>query len=323
MIISASRRTDIPAFYSTWLLNRLKAGFACTRNPVNRHQVSRVPLTRDVVDGIVFWTKNPAPLLQNDELMEMLGDFPYYVQFTLTGYGADVEPHVPDAEGFLIPVFRELARRIGPQRVIWRYDPIFLSEKHAIDYHVYRFAELASQLQGCTERVVISFLDQYKKTERAMRGLGAAIPSPAQIDEIAGRIADCAHEHGLEVVTCAEAVDLEAYGIEHGACIDKGLLEKIGGYHLSEKLVKDKTQRRECGCFESVDIGAYDTCPHGCRYCYARSSEAAASANVAAHDPDSPLLVGHLEAGDKVIERKARSFIEPLDSSPGKQISIF
>jgi len=322
MIISASRRTDIPAFYSTWLLNRLKAGYSCTRNPMNPHQISKVPLTRDVVDGIVFWTKNPAPMMRNAELMELLKDYPYYVQFTLTGYGTDVEPHVPRVEDSVF-TFQKLAERIGPERVIWRYDPILLSDTYTIDYHVKHFQQLADALAESTKRVVISFIDMYRKIECTMASLGVRAPSADEMNQLAASLAEIAHDHGFQMTTCAEPVDLEAYGITHGSCIDKTLLERIGGYRFSSKLGKDKMQRPECRCCSSIDIGAYNTCAHGCRYCYANSSDASVRKNVAAHDPESPLLVGHVLPDDKITERKVQSFIEGVNGSPASQLSLF
>ena len=133
MIISASRRTDIPAYYALWFLRRLEAGFVCVRNPVNFHQVSRIPLSPEVVDGIVFWTKNPTPMLDR---LPLLKDYPFYFQFTLTAYAQDLEPGVPNKNEVIIPAFQELSRRIGPERVIWRYDPILPTPKYNIDYHV-------------------------------------------------------------------------------------------------------------------------------------------------------------------------------------------
>ena len=168
MILSASRRTDIPNYYSEWLVRRFRAGFLCVKNPMDHRQVSRIALNPDVIDCIVFWTKNPVPMFS---YLDEFSRYMYYFQFTLTGYGKEIEPGLPDKKKVLIPAFRELADRIGGERVIWRYDPIFLSDRYTVDYHVKAFAQIAEALAGKTQRVVISFLDVYEKTKRNMKGI--------------------------------------------------------------------------------------------------------------------------------------------------------
>ena len=168
MIISASRRTDIPTYYSEWFMQRIKEGYVLARNPMNAHQVSRISLNPEVVDGIVFWTKNPLPMLDK---LPLLKDYMYYFQFTLNGYEQDVEAGVPPKDKFIVPGFQRLSDMLGPERVIWRYDPILLNNKYTFNYHVQRFAELAKQLAPYTKQCTISFLDMYAKTERNMQGL--------------------------------------------------------------------------------------------------------------------------------------------------------
>ena len=162
MIISASRRTDIPTYYSEWFLNRIKDGFVYVRNPMNVHQISKISLSPDVVDGIVFWTKNPVPML--DKLYN-LQDYAYYFQFTVNSYGKDIEANIPSKNDIIVPAFRELSRIIGAEKVIWRYDPIMLTSKYTIDYHVNYFNELAKRLSGYTHKCVISFVDFYRNTQ--------------------------------------------------------------------------------------------------------------------------------------------------------------
>ena len=238
MILSVSRRTDIPNYYADWFYNRLQEGFLCVRNPMNAHQVSRISLSPAVVDGIVFWTKNPAGLLSR---LDELGAYPYYVQFTLTGYGRDVEPGLPDKRGVLIPVFRELAAITGPRRVIWRYDPVFISDRYTAAYHRKAFAEIAAALSGYTERVVISFLDYYKKTERNTAALHIARISEKEMSALAGAFAAVARTYGMEITSCAEPYDLQRVGVKQGSCIDKALLEDVIGRRLTGG--KDKSQR--------------------------------------------------------------------------------
>lgn len=293
MIISASRRTDIPAYYSQWFFRRLEAGFVCVRNPVNFHQVSRISLSPEVVDGMVFWTKNPIPMLDS---LPLLKDDPFYFQFTLTAYGQDLEPGIPSKNDIIIPAFQELSRKVGPERVIWRYDPILLTPKYTAEYHVHYFEELARRLSGYTQKCVISFVDLYRHLGKQFQPLDTA-----EIYELSGRFSDIAQKYHLTLETCAESIDLSQFGIRHGHCIDGGLLEKIIGQPLS--LVKDKNQREACGCMASIDIGMYDSCANGCKYCYANHSPAAVRRNIQAHNPASPLLCGDLTPEDTVRDR--------------------
>lgn len=303
MIISASRRTDIPTYYADWFLNRIKAGFVYVRNPVNAHQISHIDLSPEVIDGIVFWTKNPIPMLKR---LDILQDYIYYFQFTLNSYGPDVEQNIPSKEKIIIPAFQQLSDLIGPNRVIWRYDPIFLSETYTMDYHIHYFEKLAKRLSHYTKKCTISFLDLYRNTEKNIAKLSPSEFSIEQQDFLAGRIAEIAHSYGLEVDTCAEKIELEKYGIKHAHCIDGQLLETLSGCPLRVK--KDKYQRLECGCIESLDIGAYNTCRNGCRYCYANYSEKAVRTNSDKHDPDGPLLLGEIGPEDKITKRKMSSF---------------
>lgn len=297
MIISSSRRTDIPAYYSQWFFRRLEEGFVCVRNPVNFHQVSRVSLSPGVVDGIVFWTKNPLPMLDS---LQLLKDYPFYFQFTLMAYGQDLEPGVPSKNSTIVPAFQELSRRIGPERVIWRYDPILLTPKYTTDYHVRYFEELARRLSGYTTKCVISFVDLYRHLGQQFQSLGTA-----EIIELAGRLSEIAQKYGLMLETCAESLDLSQFGIRHGHCVDAELLEQIIGQPLSPS--KDKNQRAACGCMASIDIGMYDTCANGCKYCYANHAPAAVRRNLKSHDPSSPLLCGRLTPEDIVMDRVVAS----------------
>ncbi len=285
MIISASRRTDIPAFYFDWFLGRLGDGYALTRNPMNAAQVRRVSLAPDDVSGIVFWSKNPAPMLPH---LDALGAFPFYVQYTLNAYGADIEPGLPPlAER--IATLRRLAERIGPERVIWRYDPILLSPEYPEAFHEEAFSRLASALSGASHRVTISFIDFYAKIERrlAERGI-VGVPAPARV-AFAGRLQAVAARSGFVMDACAEDIDLTAAGVGRARCVDAALLANISGRPVPAR--KDPNQRPACGCAASVDIGAYDTCPHGCAYCYANRGAVPVSARLARHDPRAPFLM--------------------------------
>ena len=305
MIISVSRRTDIPTYYSEWFMNRIREGYALARNPMNAHQVSRISLSPEVVDGIVFWTKNPAPMLDK---LPQLKDYMYYFQFTLNAYEQDVEADVPLKHKYIVPTFQRLSEMIGPERVVWRYDPILVSDKYTVDYHVKYFELLAKKLASYTQKCTISFLDMYVKTERNVAGLNIQPWTLELQDAMAKSLAEIAHSYGLELETCAEGIELEKYGIKHAHCIDGELFAKLLGCPL--KVGKDKNQRKECGCVDSVDIGAYNTCRNGCRYCYANFNAKMVQNNQQRHNPLSPLLLGELQPDDKVTERKMTSCLE-------------
>ena len=303
MIISASRRTDVPAYYSEWFINRVQAGFVYVRNPMNHHQVSRICLSPDVVDGIVFWTKNPLPMLGR---LDELRDYMYYFQFSVTPYGEDVEPGIPSKREAILPAFKRLSDLIGADTVIWRYDPILINEKYSVDYHVRAFSKIAGELCGKTHRVTISFIDEdYRGVKSNVRELALSAFTEEMQVELSARLADIAHSHGLVIDTCAESLDLSQYGIGHARCINGELLSKLVGCPLV--VVKDKTQRPECGCVTSIDIGAYNTCKSGCRYCYANYSANSVDGNYAGHDPTSPLISGGIGEHDRISERDARS----------------
>lgn len=310
MIISASRRTDIPAFYSEWFERRVQEGFLYVRNPMNAHQVSEVSLAPDVVDCIVFWTKNPIPLMKR---LDSFAAFPYYFQFTLTGYGRDVEPNVPDKKGSLIPAFRQLSELIGPERVIWRYDPIAFTPKYTAEYHLHAIGEIARMLEGCTEKCVISFVDGYAYNRKALAEMESEDVRDDRLLEFCKRLAETAHGHHMAVATCSEKVDLDATGIEHNACVDARLIERITSRAMH--VGKDKSQRLECGCFASIDVGSYNTCGAGCRYCYARRSEKATERNLLSYNPSSPMLCDELGPGDAVYKRKMHSLFAPEEQA--------
>ena len=302
MIISASRRTDIPAYYSEWFWNRLREGYVLVRNPMNPYRVSRISLSSDVVDGIVFWTKNPIPMMDK---LDALRDYPYYIQFTLTPYEKDVECALPPKREVLIPALRRLSERIGKERIVWRYDPILLNDRYTVDHHVRMFRSMCDSLSGYTDACTISFLDLYRNMRGRIDPLGIRPPTAGQADEIACRFAEIAREYDLLINTCAEDGDYSRWGIGHGACIDADRLSRIGGVPL--KVGRDKNQRSSCGCAESIDIGNYHTCANGCVYCYANHSQSLTARSIAAYDPSSPLLCGRITDGDVISEREMKS----------------
>lgn len=302
MILSVSRRTDIPNYYSDWFLNRLGEGFLYVRNPMNPRQISKIELSPEVVDCIVFWTKNPEPMLKR---LGELDTYPYYFQFTLTGYGRDIEPGVPDKRENVIPTFQRLSKTIGPSRVIWRYDPILFTPVYTPEYHLRAFSCIAEALKGYTNRCVISFVDRYAKNSKSLQQLGAYELPQQELEVFATQISVIAAENGMTVTSCAEKMNLDHCGIGHSSCIDRQLIEEIIGCALTAG--KDRNQRPECGCVESVEVGTYDTCKNGCLYCYANSSTKQVARISQDYDPSSPLLCGRVADGDRVTERKVSS----------------
>lgn len=306
MIISVSRRTDIPAFYSEWFYNRIKEGFVYVKNPMNPKQISKILLTPEVVDCIVFWTKNPKPMLHNLAVIDDLG-IPYYFQFTLNSYNQDIETNVPLKKG-IIDTFKNLSEKIGRNRVIWRYDPILITEEVSLDYHKKYFEYIASKLHEHTNKCIISFIDFYKKCQRNLKPVNPIDFGDEIKRQLAESIQSIATKYDLKVETCSEDIELSSIGISHGKCIDDKLVEELCRGKI--KIDKDKNQREACGCVTSIDIGAYNTCKHGCLYCYANYNKEIVQKNAEKHNPSSPLLFGEVGPDDKISERKVKKLID-------------
>lgn len=296
MIVSASRRTDIPAFYFDWFCRRLGSGFVDVVNPFNRKQVSRISLKPDAVDCIVFWTKDPAPML---ERLDNLAAYHYYVQISITPYGRDVETNLrPKSE--IIETAQELSRRIGRERVVWRYDPILLNDTYPIARHLEWFENTVAALSPYVKRCVISFIDIYAKTKKNTQGLNIHELFEGEMHELATGLSRIVKGSGVVLQTCSEAIDLAQYDIIHGACIDGDLIEQITGKSISMK--KAKSQRPLCNCVESFDIGQYDTCIHGCRYCYANAGMEQARQGFDGHNPFGSVITGELNSDSHITE---------------------
>lgn len=292
MIVSASRRTDIPAFYTKWFMGRLRAGFCEVKNPFNAAQISHVPLSPDAVSAIVFWTRNPGPLLPHLPEILAMGHQPFFL-CTLMDNPRRLDPHCPGPETSL-PTFAALAQAL-PGRVTWRYDPIVLSEATPADWHRRTFERLAAALAGLTDRVTVSLMEPYRKIARRMAALAAdgfalLAPDRDEVIRLVTDLRDMAAARGMRLATCCQPEDFAAAGIEAGRCIDPDWLARYapGPFPVG----RDPCQRDRCGCAPSKDIGAYDTCLFGCAYCYATSSLERAKAANARHDPAAAALVG-------------------------------
>jgi len=315
MIVSVSRRTDIPAFYSEWFYNRIKEGFVYVVNPFNTKQVSKIELIPETVDCFVFWTKDAEPML---ERLDEIKDFKYYFQFTITSYRDDVELGTRMKKD-IINTFKMLSNKIGKEKVVWRYDPIFLNDFYTKEYHYEWFEKFCVLLEGYTEKCVISFLDLYKKTERNTKELNISAFNENNMNDIAKQLAIIASKYNIEIETCSEGIDLSQHGIKKGKCIDDKLVSKIIGEPISVK--KDDTQREVCGCVKSIDVGQYNTCKHHCLYCYANFNNKSVQDNSLKHDPNSPLLIGNLTGDEKITIREMKSIRAIKEST--EQISLF
>ncbi|MDD2272918.1 MAG: DUF1848 domain-containing protein [Desulfuromonadaceae bacterium] len=319
MIISASRRTDIPAFYAEWFMKRVRAGYFYRVNPFNSRQVSRFSLKAEEVDAICFWTKNPQPLMRHlDELDER--GLNYYFQFTLNPYDRIFEPGVPPLEE-RINTMIELAGRIGPEHVVWRYDPVILSSATPVPFHLEKGEEIAARIGRATRRLMFSFHDFYGRGKgrlsRALAGSGITledITAPAQhaaLDLVARGFKEIAERHNLQLFSCSEEMDLGAIGIRHGACIDGDLIRELFGVKVA--LRKDRNQRGACNCVASADMGSYNSCRYRCSYCYAKFNEGMIESNCRKHNPESPALIGEYD-GSIEAGTKHDQLIIPLDS---------
>lgn len=308
MIINTGQRTDIPAFYAQWLANRLKAGFVCVRNPYDPSQVSRYRIDPEVVDAIGFCTKNPAPMFSH---MRLLEDYGQYWFVTITPYGRDIEPNVPNKHR-IIDDFRTLSRMIGVNSIGWRYDPILLTDTYSMDYHIHAFKQIASALDGFTQTVVISFIDLYPKVRRNFPEIQAVAKDQRLL--LGKTLIEIASSHGMTVKPCAEGDELAAFGADCGGCMRIADYEKAIGKQLVAP--KRKGARAKCACYLSCDIGAYNTCKHLCKYCYANTNPSRVLEMSSSHDSESPFLIGNYRDGDRIHDVPQKSWVVRQMSLP-------
>ena len=262
MIISASRKCDIPNYASDWFIESIKKGTITF--PMNLFMERSINVTPDNTDCIVFWTKNPEPMMSR---INELSDYTYYFQFTLTGYSKRIEPGVPDKH-HMIEVFKTLSSMIGKEKVIWRYDPIFIFDVYNVEYHKRAFSQIAAALDGYATRCVFSFIDLYGKVAGNMARIHGRAPDADEAEKLVCFMAAHAKTHNMEIETCAEQGEFSKYGVNKGHCIDAKLIYSLTGKRIDES--KDNGQRTLCGCCKSVDVGTYHTCKNGCIYCYAK-----------------------------------------------------
>lgn len=290
MILNVSGRCDIPAFFSEWFINRYNMGYVDTRNPFNPKLVSRIYF-KDV-DIIVFCSKRPRPIIKYLKLINK----PIIFHITITPYKSDIE-HV-ESKKDVIESVKEISNIIGKNNVIIRYDPIFLSSKYNIDYHIKAFERLCSLVYPYTNTIIVSFIDMYKNVLKNIDSLKIKSFSEGDYKQIGENFSRIAHKYNLRVQTCFEKENLVKYGFDEGEC-----MSRVYAYQLTGKKFKP-WKARGCSCAEMVDIGAYNACPHMCRYCYANFDEDSIMKNYKNHNPNSSLLIGHIEKDDVIKVKK-------------------
>ncbi|MCH5296736.1 MAG: DUF1848 domain-containing protein [Ruminococcus sp.] len=301
MIINTGMRTDIPAFYSKWFMNRIREGYVLVRNPYYHEQVTKYLLNPDVVDALAFCTKNPAPMFP---YMNEISKFRQFWFITITPYGKDIEPNVPDKNA-VIESFKQLSDIVGVNAVGWRYDPIFITKKYSLEYHIRAFEKMAENLCGYTKQVVISFIDIYKKTKRNFPE--ARSVSSSERIEIGKAFAQIGRKYGMTIRSCFEGTDLEPYGVDVAGCMTHDIVEHAVGVKLD--VPKMPNARQGCNCLLGNDIGTYNTCGHLCRYCYANYDNQTVLDNMKRHNPNSPFLIGGHQKGDIITSAKQFSYL--------------
>lgn len=303
MILNTGSRTDIPAYYSEWFYNRIREGYVLVRNPYFPEQVSRFRLAPDVVDIICFCTKNPEPAL---ERIEELNAFRQLWYVTVTPYGKEIEPGVPEKVK-VMETLKRLSDKVGTKAISWRYDPIFITERYDLDFHIRSFEQMAANLKGYVDNCVISFIDLYEKTKRNFPGIKTVCQK--EREAIGKEFVSIGRRYGITIRSCCEGTELEKYGVDISGCMTKEVMERAIGCSINIPKGR-KPARRECSCLLGNDIGMYNTCAHGCIYCYANYDSETVMRNRKMHDPNSPLLIGGLRKEDRIKDAKQESFID-------------
>ena len=301
MIINTGCRTDIPAFYTKWLINRIREGYVLVRNPYNPNQVTRYNLSPDVVDCLAFCTKNPELMLQ---YLDEIDKYKQYWFVTITPYGKDMEPNVPNKEK-VIESFKKLSKHIGVDSIGWRYDPIFIGNNFDVNKHIYYFEKIAKELKNYTHNCTISFLDLYEKVKRNAPEIKP--PNQEEQIQIAKAFSKIGKENNMVVHSCCEKTYLSQYGLKCNGCMSKEIVEKAIGCNLNPPNSR-KNLRESCNCLMGNDIGAYNTCGHLCKYCYANANKGLVIENMKKHNDNSPFLIGGSEEGDKITVAKQKSW---------------
>lgn len=308
MILNTGNRTDIPAFFSDWFFNRIQEGYVCVRNPYFPNQVTKYHLDPHVIDIICFCTKNPKPMLSR---LDLIKDYKQFWFVTITPYNQSIEPHVPN-KNEIIRSFIELSKKVGNHCIGWRYDPIFLNDYYTIDYHLHIFEKMCQKLSDYTHQCVISFIDLYQKTKKNFK----EVQEVNEEDQIylCQKFVEIGKRYHIEIYTCHENESLKSTGVHTSGCMNQQIIEKAIGCSL--KLPKINEARQGCRCLLNNDIGVYNTCLHGCLYCYANYDRSTVLNNYKRHNKKSPFLIGDFQKDDIIKEAKQVSYLD-------KQLSLF
>ena len=301
MILNTGLRTDIPGFFSEWFYNRIEDGFVYVRNPYAKNQIYSYRLDPELIDCIIFCTKNPKPMFEN---LEKIDKFNQYWHITITPYEKEIEPNVPPMNDVL-ESFKYLSKKLGKENVTLRYDPIFINEKYTLEKHIESFEYIANSLSDYTTEAIISFIDLYEKTKRNF-------PKAREVtkDErlkLGKEFAQIGKKNNITIKTCVEGTELDKFGIDSSGCMTKEVIERAINKNLN--IPKQKARNGECYCLLNNDIGEYNTCDHGCLYCYANSNKRLVKRNLKLHDPKSPILIGEIKEDDIIKEMKQKSLI--------------
>ena len=301
MILNTGLRTDIPGFFSEWFYNRIDEGFVYVRNPYAKNQIYSYRLDPELIDCIIFCTKNPKPMFEN---LEKIDKFNQYWHITITPYEKEIEPNVPPMNDVL-ESFKYLSKKLGKENVTLRYDPIFINEKYTLEKHIESFEYIINSLSCYTTEAIISFIDLYEKTKRNF-------PQAREVtkDErlkLGKEFAQIGKKNNITIKTCVEGSELDKFGIDSSGCMTKEVIERAINKNLN--VPKQKARNGECYCLLNNDIGEYNTCDHGCLYCYANSNKRLVKRNLKLHDPKSPILIGEIKEDDIIKEMKQKSLI--------------
>lgn len=301
MIINTGCRTGIPAYFSKWFYNRIKEGYVLVRNPYYPDQILRYKLTEDVADCLVFCTKNPYPMF---ERIKEISKFSQFWFVTITPYGKEIEPNVPDKDK-VMESFKQLSEHVGIKGISWRYDPVFINDKYSIDFHLQSFEKMAKNLCGYADNCVISFIDLYVRTRQNFPEVREVSKEEQAV--IGKAFTEIGREYGIRIRTCCEGTELEQYGIDISGCMTKSVIERAVGCELDVPKSR-KSTRETCNCLLGNDIGMYNTCGHACVYCYANYNQEAVRQNMKHHNPESPFLIGGYMEGDTIKNAKQISY---------------
>lgn len=302
MIINVGARTDIVNYYSEWLYNRFKEGFAYSRNPLFPNHITRYTLEPSVVDCVIFCSKNYRPVLP--WIKEIDAEYNIICYYTISAYGKDIEPNVPDINDCAETLI-ELSEKIGKDKVVWRYDPVFLTDKYTVQRHIETFNHLAERLAGYFSFCIFSFIEMHKHLAKALPEL--VLMTDEERDVLLRAFGETARRYGFRIQTCGDDNDYEAYGIGRSGCVTTSILGKA--FNCKFKNMAHKGLRKGCHCLPSHDIGAYNTCLNGCRYCYANKKPELIYANYQKHDVRSPLLIGDVLPTDIIRNGNQKSII--------------